>query len=72
MMNFSQIGTRPSSTVSTWMSALASASPMAAHAIRQPRRITEHLAHDDAAMGAGLFDHAWLDDARSRRRSFRR
>ena len=56
-MNFSQIGTRPSSTASAWMSAPARAlAAMRADAIGQPRKRAEHLAEDDAAVGAGLLD----------------
>ena len=62
-MNFSQIGTRPSSTASAWMSAPASASWICANAIAHARQLAEHLAEHDAAMGAGL-----LDDARSAQR----
>ena len=60
-MNFSQIGTRPSSTASDWMSAPASASWSARTRAGQPRQRAEHLAEDDAAVRAGL-----LDDARAR------
>ena len=33
-----------------------------ADTVGQPWRITEHFAHDDAAVGSGLFDHAGFDD----------
>ena len=56
--NFSQIGTRPSSTGYDWMSAPANASWMRVHALAQPRQLAERLAEDDAAVRAGLDDEA--------------
>ena len=57
-MNFSQIGTRPSPTASAWMSAPASASWIWRTRSRHPRQLAEDFAEDDAAVRAGLLDHA--------------